>query len=306
MGDPNAITKYAERLKARYDIRGKVFFVNNSTVLAPGAIAGSDNAGAGESELMPFATIDYAIGRCTASRGDAIFVFPSHAETVTAAITLDVAGVQIIGLPGLGNKKPTVTVNGAIDALTITAANCRVSGLHMTISTTDAATALINVAAAFARIDNIRMAPSVTSYNVVDCITLASGADDCLIENVDIRNTVVPVNSFLSIEAAVARLTVRDCTFFGDCATAGIIDAATATQLVLKGVSVGTVGTTIPGATLDSNPTGLVLNCNFAGTSTTIANNAALGTGVRMFDVKVLEETDGSKQGANIPAVDAD
>jgi len=304
-GDPNAVTFYAQRLKARYDIPGVAFFVNNSTVLAPGAVAGADVAGVGESELQPLATIDFAIGRCVAGRGDAIFVMGPHSETVTSSITLDVAGVQIIGLK-IGNKSPVVTINGATDLFTITAANCRISGLEMTIVTTDAATALVNVAAAKARLDNIKMIPSATSVNVVDCITLASGANDCLIEDVDIRNTTVAVVSFLSIEAAVARLTVRRFRAFGDTTTGGIIDGATATQLLLEDVTVGTVGTTQPAATLDSNPTGLVIRSNFAGTSTTLANNGALGTGVRMFDVKVLEETNGSAQGALIPAVDAD
>src|SRR6185503_3704678 len=134
-GDPNAVTFYAQRLKARYDIPGVAFFVNNSTVLAPGAVAGADVAGVGESELQPLATIDFAIGRCVAGRGDAIFVMGPHSETVTSSITLDVAGVQIIGLK-IGNKSPVVTINGATDLFTITAANCRISGLEMTIVTT--------------------------------------------------------------------------------------------------------------------------------------------------------------------------
>lgn len=308
MGDPNAVTKYAQRLKARYDIVGKVFFVNNGTAFAPGAVAGADTSGVGESELQPFATIDYAIGKCTASRGDAIFVLPTHAETVTSAITLDVIGVQIIGLPGYGNKKPVVTVNGAVDAITITAANCRVSGLHMTIASTDAATALINVAAAYAKIDNIRMIPSVTSYNVVDCITLASGADDCLIENVRIVNTVVPVNSFLNIEAAVARLQVKGCRWYGDCVTAGVIDAATATFVELEDNVIATIGTTIPAVTLDNNPAPIVAIRNgFLGTHTTIASNANLGNLARLVGNFVLEATDGSVSATPIiPAYDTE
>ena len=41
----------------------------------------------------PFATIDYAIGQCTANNGDLIMVMPGHTETVTAAagIAVDVA-----------------------------------------------------------------------------------------------------------------------------------------------------------------------------------------------------------------------
>lgn len=305
-GDPNALTYYAQRLKANYNIPGKVFFVNNSTVLFPGAVAGADNASMGENELMPFATIDFAIGRCTASRGDAIFVLAPHAETVTAAITLDVAGVQVIGLP-IGNRKPRITVNGAVDMFTITAADCRISGLFCTIVTTDAATAIVNVAAARARIDNLQIIPSATSVNVVDVFTLASGGDDCVIEDCDVRNTTVAVNSFVSIEAAVARLTLRNNFFFGDVATAGLIDGAAATQIHIVNNTIGTIGTTIPAGTLDSNPTGVVDNNRFLGTHTTIATNFNGGNLLRQARSFVLEATDNSVQATNIiPALDTE
>lgn len=305
-GDPNAITYFSQRLKAKYEIPGKVFFVNNSTVLYPGASVGADNSSMGETELNPFSTIDYAIGRCTASRGDAVFVLGTHAETVTSAITLDVAGVQIIGLP-IGNRKPRVTVNGAIDMFTITAADCRISSLFCTIVTTDNATAIVNVAAARARIDHLQIIPSATAVNVVDVFTLASGADDCAIEDCDVRNTTVAVNSFVSIEAAVARLTLRGNFFFGDVVTAGIIDAAAATQLHVVDNTIGTIGTTIPATILDSNPTGVVDNNRFLGTHTTIASNNNLGNLVRQARSFVLEDTANAFQATNIiPALDVE
>ncbi|CAN8139375.1 hypothetical protein THIOSC15_140006 [uncultured Thiomicrorhabdus sp.] len=75
---------------------------------------------------------------------------------------------------------------------------------------------------------------------------------------------------------------------------------------MLENVHVGTVGTTQPAATLGSNPEGMAVNCSFAGTSTTLADNGALGNLMRSFNVRVLEETDNSKQGALIPAVDVE
>lgn len=306
MADPNAVTKYAERLKARYDIPGKVFFVNNASVLPAGAAPGADNPGMGTSELQPFATIDYAIGKCVASRGDAIFVLPMHAETVTSAITLDNAGVQIIGLQ-IGKRKPRITVNGAVDMFTITAAECRISGLFCTIASTDAATAIVNVAAARARIDNLDIIPSVTSYNVVDVFTLASGGDDCLIENIDIRNTEVAVNSVISIEAAVARLTVRNFHFYGAVATAGIIDGAVVATDILLGpnVYIGTIGTNIPAVTLDGNPTGVVNGFTGHGTDATIANNNNWGNILRLSNVRAGGSTGPTAQATYlIPALD--
>jgi len=106
---------------------GKVYHVNNSSVLAPGGIAGSNgNAG---TYTQPFSTIDYAIGRCQASAGDIIMVMPGHAETISDAstITMDVAGIAIVGL-GVGSLRPTLTFDTATSAnIPVTAANMSIS-----------------------------------------------------------------------------------------------------------------------------------------------------------------------------------
>lgn len=283
---------------------GKVFIVAKDAVVGKQVIAelfGTDPEG----QLRYYSTIAAAISACVASRGDVVLVAPGHTETLTAVLTLSKAGVSVIGL-GSGSLKPALTSNGAIDCVDITAAGVTFKNFHFPAPETDNATSAINVSGANVTIEDITGIGSQTAKNVVDMITIASGANDLTIRNVEFYNTTVAVNSFLSIEAAVARLRVFDFFAFGDVATAGIIDAATATQIHFKRVSVGVVGTTKPAATLDSNPTGLIENCNFAGTSTTLAANAALGTGVRLFDVKVLEETGGAAQGALIPAVDAE
>jgi hypothetical protein len=55
---------------------GQVFWVNNSSVLAEGGITGSN--GNDGTYRKPFASIDYAIGKCKANRGDVIYVMPGH------------------------------------------------------------------------------------------------------------------------------------------------------------------------------------------------------------------------------------
>lgn len=118
---------------------GQVFWVSNATPTLPGQVGGSDgNPG---TFGAPFSTLDYAIGRCTANRGDIIFVKPGHAETITSATTIamDVAGVAIIGL-GAGTKRPTLTyttantatINVSADNMTIT--NFRFVGNFLSIA----------------------------------------------------------------------------------------------------------------------------------------------------------------------------
>ena len=79
----------------------------------------------------PFATIDYAVGKCTAGYAGVIVVLAGHVETVTAAggLALDVAGITIVGL-GNGRGRPQINFTTAVGAsMTVTAANITVKNV---------------------------------------------------------------------------------------------------------------------------------------------------------------------------------
>jgi hypothetical protein len=69
-------------------------------------------------------TLDDAIGACTSSRGDTVYVAPGHTETITGAggITLDKIGINILGL-GRYDLRPTFLMDGADCSMLVTAAN---------------------------------------------------------------------------------------------------------------------------------------------------------------------------------------
>ena len=83
----------------------------------------------------PLASIDTAVGKCRASKGDIIIAKPGHVETVTAAggLDLDVAGIALIGL-GSGASRPRINFTTAVgadmdvDAADITMANFLFTG----------------------------------------------------------------------------------------------------------------------------------------------------------------------------------
>lgn len=286
-------------------------YIGSGELIAPKNViflgnGGSSGTGGDGSYDFPFKTLSAAYTKATAAGFDVIKVFPTHDETLTAVQTCSKAGVSIIGMKA-GNRRPRFTINGAVDLLSLTAANQMIRSLEFRIVTTDAATAFVNVAAANCWLDDLYMIPSATAVNVVDCITLASGGDDVLITNCVIKNTTVAVNSFISIEAAIARGEILNNFFFGDVATAGIIDSAAATLIRIENNTIGTIGTTIPAATLDSNPTGVVDNNRFLGTHTTIATNFNGGNALRQARSFVLEATDNSVQATNIiPSLDVE
>ncbi len=106
---------------------GQIFFVSNATTLLAGQVGGSN--GNDGSFQKPFATIQYAISRCTANRGDIVIVKAGHAETISSAaiLAINVAGVAIVGL-GSGSNRPKLTFTTAITAnIPVTAANCSIS-----------------------------------------------------------------------------------------------------------------------------------------------------------------------------------
>lgn len=113
---------------------GKVFFVCNSTTPRPGGVIGADVAGLGQDPTRPFATLDFAIGQCVDNRGDTIFILEGHAETVSSAsaITVDVAGISIIGLGtgNVGSARPIFTFSTSTAAsIAVTANNVKIENI---------------------------------------------------------------------------------------------------------------------------------------------------------------------------------
>ena len=99
---------------------GNIFWVDS------GSSTGGDTAGHGSNPDLPFLTLDYAIGRCTANNGDRIYLMPGHAEAVAtaSAITVDIAGISIICL-GVGASKPTFTFSETDATIVISAASVK-------------------------------------------------------------------------------------------------------------------------------------------------------------------------------------
>jgi hypothetical protein len=109
------------------------------------ATAGTDRADLGRNPEAPLASLDYAIGLCTAAKGDIIYLMEGHAETTTA-IAMDVAGVRVVGL-GTGRNRPALTATAAAtDLINVTAANCAIENVRL-VGAASAVTALLDIAA---------------------------------------------------------------------------------------------------------------------------------------------------------------
>jgi len=153
---------------------GAIWFVDS------GHAAASDTAGFGRTPDAPFATIDYAVGQCTASQGDVIYVMPGHAEVLAAAadLALDVIGISIVGL-GNGPLQPTVTLGTANTAdVDVDAAGITVENIHFIANFADVA-AMIDVNADDFTLRNCRFTEAGTDLNGLVCVQdAAAGASD--------------------------------------------------------------------------------------------------------------------------------
>lgn len=199
---------------------GNVWWVGNSTTLLPGAIGASDgNPG---TFLKPFSTIDYAIGRCTAGAGDIIMVRPGHAETISGAagITLDVAGVAIIGL-GFGSLRPTITFSATTSTIAVAASNVTIQNiLHLgTAATTFTAVAYNNANAVVANefcIEGCEFRDGSATTGFINCFkggTTANQNDGLIFrKNRVFRKLTSPpaANTAVVTQAAIDRLTFAE------------------------------------------------------------------------------------------------
>lgn len=132
---------------------GNVFWVDSN--------GGSDgNKGTFD---RPFATLDYAVGRCTANNGDLILAKAGHSEDPLVSITMDVAGVAIHGL-GWGADRPTITFGALAAEFAMSAASCMVSNVRFDLGAVAATvTNAINVTGGSCIVQNCETVPHATS-----------------------------------------------------------------------------------------------------------------------------------------------
>lgn len=202
---------------------GRNFYVAGS-VAQHGARAASDTTNRG-GFLDPFSTIDYAIGACTASRGDNIIVLPGHAATVTAAagIDADVAGITILGL-GDGSLTPTITFTTATTAdVDIDAANITFDNINFVVAI-DAAVAPIDVNAGYFTMRNCRATVADGTYQAVRfLLTDATGSVGLRLLNCTFlgQTTVGAAGDAVSIVTLTGgdNVLIEGCRIEGRCTT---------------------------------------------------------------------------------------
>lgn len=143
--------------------------------------AGSDSND-GKTPSSAFATLDYAIGKCTADLGDVIVLMPGHAETISSATSVicDVAGVTIVGL-GYGNARPTFSFSAVGSYIPISAANVTIQNI-ITKPSVDEVVKLFYITGAGVTLDTVDY-QSVSTYSTLQFVLTTNAADQLTIKN---------------------------------------------------------------------------------------------------------------------------
>lgn len=196
-----------------------------------------NNKNTGTSWAKPFATIDYAIGKCTAGNGDIIYVAPGHTETITGTdIVVDVIGVAVIGT-GTGSLMPQIKHNHADAEVSITVDNVTWTNIRHTADVTD-----VKVA--------IEIEDGADYCTVTGCVfdVVAAATDEFLVSvrTNDASNDALIENNYfdMGLGAAVAAISftkdtdgtiVRNNIVLGDYSTACINGITTkSTNLLIE------------------------------------------------------------------------
>jgi hypothetical protein len=193
-------------------LAGNVFFVDSGIGL---------DAYTGKSPAKAFATLDYAIGRCTVNNGDVIYVMPGHAETVAAAagIDFDVAGITVIGI-GKGSDRPTITMSVAASTVHFDAANTYLKNFLFLVEHDCTIVIDIDVADCTVESCEFRAKTSSTAREWVTCIDINGGtANDCdrtRILGCIFRSPTVGASNCIGLDEVAANVEIGWCEFWGD------------------------------------------------------------------------------------------
>lgn len=197
---------------------GDVYFVHSVT--------GTDAAGNGLNPDAPVATIDYAVGLCTADKGDVIYVLPGHAETITAAngIDIDIAGVRIIGL-GDGDLKPTVTFGTATTTtIRFQAKNCKVSGLRL-VCNIDSLVKFVNVNKNYSTIEDCDYITSSTK-EALSFVNVADTIDYVFVRRCRFEQPTDPAGTDAAADTGALYCQDSEYILFEDCWFSGNFETA--------------------------------------------------------------------------------
>lgn len=265
-------------------LAGNVFFVDSNTGSATG----------GYTADAPAATLAQALALCTANKGDAIYILPGHNEGIgDAQITIDKAGVRIIGLGERANR-PRFDFDHANASIDITASGVTIENIRLLPSVTAVLIAIdINAAAVDVTLRNIESLPGEDGAGVDEfakTVDIKAGCDRTLIERCVFTQhaSSAGVLSIVCLTGASDMVTIQDCVMWA--AGAGLVApingiTTLSTRVLIQDCLLTTDDE--PGIELLTGTTGVIRRCHIFGDLGTIAAAIVADACARFLDLYV-------------------
>ncbi len=260
-------------------VTGNVFFVDSGHNAALDAVNGGQRD-------TPFATLDYAVGQCTASNGDVIYVLPGHAESLTLAdaVDIDVAGVSVIGL-GQGTDRPTFTYTAVAGEIVVGADNVLIENIVCNASEPTVLLAIdIEDGVNYTTIRNCKFGVDTANTDEFNAIIhFTNNSTGAVVEGCVLDAGLGASVAGIHLDADTESLTIRNNRIHGDYSTGCIVgDTTLSTELLIQGNllqngDTGGIGTE-PCIELLTGTTGLVVGnvvmCNLVANDNAIVGDA--------------------------------
>lgn len=238
--------------------------------------SGRNNNNSADINERLYTTLNGALNKCRASRGDTVVVLPGHAENISSADQMSalVAGTRIIGL-GYGTIRPKFTWTAATATFLFDVANTSLSNCVLEMAGDPASTTALSVAAP--------ITVSAAGCSLVGCL-IRVGVDADQLATIGITTTAAGddfsiVNCWIhgattSEVTTAIRLVGADRFYMSGCyvyaatssTTVGVLQMATTASLnvlIEDSVFVNTKASSAHAATGMAAATGVVSDCKF-------------------------------------------
>jgi len=240
---------------------GSIFWVNSST--------GTDASGYGRNPDAPVATLDYAVGLCTADAGDVIFIMPGHAENLTTAtgVNCDISGITIIGL-GNGSLIPTFSTTAAAGSITIGAADVTIKHIKMVANFATGTTTGVTIAAAGdgCCLDDIQFRDTSAANEFLIHVSVATTVTDLVLKNCSFVTAAGTMSGSVVFAGSSTNTRVEDCVWYVDSSDSVVDHQTTAAvnfymaRCAIVNIDAGAAGYCLE---LKTGSTGIVHDCRF-------------------------------------------
>jgi len=275
---------------------GKYWFVSSDT--------GSDG-NSGKAPTRALATLDAAIGKCTADKGDVIIIMPGHTETLASAgaVTCDIAGVYVIGL-GTGTLRPAFSLSATDSSILVTAANVSIVNCTFSSGVAELVTCFTVSAAGFT-LEGCAVTPTATS--MINFMTTTAAADKLTIKHCDFVTTAIPTaDDYFIMLVGGDIVKIKDNYFSvltSNNAGSGSIGGETTvcTAVEITDNTIYSVGTSVVAIRLYTGSTGIISGTR-TGTTKTDASGVIVSDATFPFDNLATNNLGGS--GFVDPAID--